>query len=259
MGAISKQTLSLVEGWIVPQWSAPSSVFAYVTTRHGGVSKAPFNGLNLGLHVGDDAKDVHTNRARLSQCLPVDTPLQWLTQVHGTSVVDALGDGVTREADAAFIDKPGVGAVVMTADCLPVFFASKSGGRVAVAHAGWRGLLDGVLENTLSRFPDAADEVLVWLGPAIGQCHFEVGEEVRDAFVQASASGDAVAQAFQESEITGKFFADLYRLARQRLQSQGVRFISGGEYCTFCDDERFYSYRRENRTGRFASVIGLLS
>ena len=259
MSSINNKSSNGAEDWLAPQWSAPSSVFAFVTTRTGGVSKAPFGSLNLGLHVGDEDGDVLANRECLNQSLPIQKPLQWLSQVHGNTVVDAQGDGVTREGDAAYIDQPGTGAVVMTADCLPVFFASTSGARVAVAHAGWRGLLDGVLENTLERFPDAPHEVLVWLGPAIGQCHFEVGAEVRDAFLQCESPNDAAARAFVASATEGKFFADLYLLARQRLQAKGVRFIHGGGYCTFCDEARFYSYRRENRTGRFASVIGLLS
>ncbi len=259
MGQTSKKRGVGLEHWLVPQWPAPNTVFAYVTTRIGGVSKAPYDSFNLGLHVDDDADAVQHNRAQLSQCLPIDASPQWLTQVHGNCVIDALDDGVVREGDAAYIDKPGLAAAVMTADCLPVFFASKSGARVAVAHAGWRGLLDGVLENTLKRFPDAPQEICVWLGPAIGQCHFEVGGEVRDAFLQASTSKQGVAQAFRPSDTEGKFFADLYQLATLRLKAYGVCSIHGGGYCTYCDEERFYSFRRESRTGRFASVIGLLS
>lgn len=250
------------EGWLLPQWSAPSSVFALVTTRRPGVSTAPFDEFNLGFHVGDDSEHVSENRARLAQALPIERPLQWLEQVHGNAIIDSVGDGVTRVADAAYIDSRGVGAAVMTADCLPVFFASKTGDRVAVAHAGWRGLLNGILENTLARFPDDPGDILVWLGPAIAQCHFEVGAEVRDAFVSASHTKQARQlvreQAFLPGETKDKYYADLYRLATLRLEAHGVRSIAGGNLCTYCNGHDFYSYRRDSRTGRFASVIGLI-
>lgn len=251
------------EDWLVPQWSAPSTVFAFVTTRMNGVSCAPFDAFNLGLHVGDDPAHVNANRDLLSQALPIQQPLQWLEQVHGNQIVDAISDGVTRQADAAYVDGVGMAAAVMTADCLPVFFASKNGLRVAVAHAGWRGLLNGVLENTLARFPDDPSDVLVWFGPAIAQCHFEVGAEVRDAFLLAEASSASRVlindQAFRPGETAGKYYADLYLLARLRLQARGVATISGGQHCTYCDSQHFYSYRRDGRTGRFASVIGLVA
>jgi len=258
----SKTVAEYPKDWVVPQWSAPSTVFAFVTTRLNGASCAPFDAFNLGLHVGDDSTHVHVNRDRLSQALPIQRPLQWLEQVHGNQIVDAIGDGVTRQADAAYVDGAGIAAAVMTADCLPVFFASKNGRRVAVAHAGWRGLLNGVLENTLARFPDDPSNVLVWFGPAIAQCHFEVGVEVRDAFLKGEVSSENRAliseHAFRPGETVGKYYADLYLLARLRLQACGVVTITGGTLCTYCDSQHFYSYRRDGRTGRFASVIGLV-
>ena len=254
--------ITIPETWLQPQWSVPDKVFACVTTKLGGVSRAPFESLNLGLHVGDDAECVRKNREQLSQILPFDSPVQWLEQVHGIEVINASEDGITRIADAAYIDCIGVVAAVMTADCLPVFFASRNAKRVAIAHAGWRGLLNGILENTLARFPDDPSDVSVWFGPAIGQCHFEVGEEVRDAFLSASSAqkglSRTISQAFQAGDTDHKFFADIYALARLRLQALGVVDITGGGHCTYCESDHFYSYRREARTGRFASIIGLM-
>lgn len=250
------------EQWLQPRWSAPESVIAFVTNRAGGVSKSPFHQLNLGLHVGDDPAAVLVNRQQLNDRLPAPMQLQWLEQVHGTQVVEARADGVTRVGDAVYVDQRGLGGVVMTADCLPVFFASRSGKRVALAHAGWRGLAEGVLENTLARFPDDPADVLVFLGPAIGPCHFEVGAEVRKAFIE-SAPTPALAKSIGEQGFlpgctADKFLADLYLLASLRLRALGVEQISGGELCTYCDHDRYFSYRRDGQTGRFVSLIGLL-
>lgn len=250
------------EQCLQPQWSAPQSVIAFVTSRAGGVSKSPFHQFNLGLHVGDDPAAVLENRQLLSDQLPASMQLQWLEQVHGTQVVEARADRVTRVGDAVYIDQPGLGGVVMTADCLPVFFASRSGKRVALAHAGWRGLAEGVLENTLSRFPDDPADVLVFLGPAIGPCHFEVGVEVRKAFIE-SASSAALAKSIKEQAFLpgcapGKYLANLYLLASLKLRALGVEQISGGELCTYCEHDRYFSYRRDGQTGRFVSLIGLL-
>jgi len=187
--------------------------------------------------------------------------VQWLEQVHGIAVVEACGDGLTRCGDAVYVDTPGFAGAVLTADCLPVLFASRTGRRVAAAHAGWRGLAAGVLENTLARFPESPAQISVWLGPAIGPCHFEVGAEVRETFLTSTpataASRRLLEQAFRPSASPGRFFADLYALARIRLAACGVTQVSGGSECTFCNTEQFYSYRRDARTGRFVSLIGL--
>lgn len=248
--------------WLQPQWSVPDSVLALVSTRAGGGSKPPFEQFNLGLHVGDDPASVLANRQRLSDSLPARMHLQWLEQVHGTTVVEAQADAVTRRGDAVYVDQPGLAGIVMTADCLPVFFASKSGERVALAHAGWRGLADGVLEQTLARFPDAPADVLVFLGPAIGPCHFEVGAEVRQAFVESATTAalakDVQDQGFRPSAESGKYLADLYLIATLKLRALGVEQISGGTLCTYCERERFFSYRRDGQTGRFVSLIGIL-
>lgn len=247
---------------IYPDWPAPAGVFAAVSTRVGGVSKPPFDSFNLAYHVEDDRAAVGENRINLNAAVAVDCTIQWLQQVHGTHVVAADLDAAEQTGDAVFIGAAGLAGAVLTADCLSVFFASDDGGGVAASHAGWRGLADGVLEQTLARFPVPPDKVIAWLGPAIGPCHFEVGREVRDAFLRSS-TGDAResirARAFQPSSNAGKYFADLYELARIRLEASGVRAVYGGGLCTYCDSTRFYSYRREARTGRMASVIGIFS
>jgi len=242
---------------IVPHWSVPvPGIGALSTTRCGGVSAAPYDdgaggaGLNLGLHVGDDPARVAENRARLQVALPA--PPVWLSQVHGAAVVDAAAVTGVPEADASFTVQPGVVCAVQTADCLPVLFCDRAGGVVAAAHAGWRGLAHGVLQNTVERMRQAgAGEILAWLGPAIGPERFEIGPEVRAAFVQGNADADA---AFAP-RANGKYVADIYQLARLALAACGVRLVSGGDFCTVSDARRFYSYRRDGRTGRMASLI----
>jgi YfiH family protein len=253
--------MSPVPPLLIPDWPAPATVRAAVTTRAGGVSPAPWDSLNLGMHVGDDPARVAENRARLQAALvavaAADAP-QWLNQVHGTTVVEAEPDSARRaaclpDADAVTTSARHLPCVVMTADCLPVFFCDRAGTRVAVAHAGWRGLCEGVLEATLAVFPDPA-QVLAWLGPAIGPAAFEVGGEVREAFM---ARQPGAAACFRPSPNPGRFLADIYGLARLRLAAAGVADIGGGGLCTFSDRERFYSYRRDGQTGRLASVIWL--
>lgn len=250
-------------------WPAPANVQAVVSTRIGGVSIAPWDSLNLGTHVADDPADVADNREQLLcalQKISACAAPQWLNQVHGTVVIEADRDVQQRlhhapDADAVTTTERGLPCVVMTADCLPVFFCDQAGTRVAVAHAGWRGLCDGVLEATLATFSDAST-VLAWMGPAIGPEKFEVGEEVRRAFVEKPAEKQADRQAavlacFQPSHNAGRWMADIYALARLRLQAAGVKSVHGGGLCTVTDSKRFFSYRRDGRTGRMASVIWL--
>ena len=241
---------------IVPDWPGmPASVGALSTTRRGGVSGGPYGddnggGLNLGLHVGDDLNAVMQNRALLQASLP-SAPV-WLNQVHGAHVVDAATAGGIPEADASISTRPGVVCAIMTADCLPVLFADSAGAVVGAAHAGWRGLAQGVLQNTVARMRDAgAGDIMAWLGPAIGPQAFEVGAEVRAAFVDADPAADA---AFTV-QADGKYMADIYLLARQALAGCGVRQVDGGSLCTVGDAARFYSYRRDRVTGRMASLI----
>lgn len=238
-------------GWIVPDWPAPPSVRAGITTRHGGVSLPPYATLNLGDHVGDKPEAVRENRQRLRRQQQLPSEPVWLRQVHGVTVVDAATAHEAPEADASFTTHANIVCAVMTADCLPLLLCNRRGSVVAAAHAGWRGLLDGVIEATVLRMNVAADDLLVWLGPAIGPDAFEVGDEVRDAFI----AHDAAASAAFKPSANGRWLANIYQLARQRLGRLGVTAIYGGQCCTWSDAERFYSYRREGVTGRMASLI----
>ena len=240
----------VAHGWLEPDWPAPPNVRACVTTRTGGHSTAPYHSFNLGQHVGDDPQAVAHNRARLTQVLGC-TP-GWLSQVHGTAVVEST-PGEVLEADAAWSTTPGIAAAVMTADCLPVLFCARAGTRVAAAHAGWRGLANGVLEATIASFEMGPGELLAWMGPAIGPDAFEVGPEVREAFMKIHSRS---VEAFRPSPNDGKYLADIYQLARIRLDAANIGWVGGGGFCTVSDD-RFYSYRQANPTGRFASLIWL--
>ena len=252
---------------IVPSWpDLPANIGALASTREGGVSAAPYDdgqgggGLNLGLHCGDEAAQVHENRALLAALLP-GRPA-WLAQVHGVAVVDAAtvqpGQAV-QVADASIASTPGVVCAVMTADCLPVLFADLDGKVVGAAHAGWRGLAAGVLAETVKAMRAAgAGEITAWMGPAIGPTKFEVGPDVRDAFVCCALQGedDALRTAFKPCPgRDGKFMADIFALARLFLARDGVTRVFGGTHCTATDSARFYSYRRDNVTGRLASLI----
>lgn len=235
--------------WIVPDWPAPRGVRALVTTRAGGSSRGTYAALNLGAHVGDDPVAVERNRARLRGALPAD-PV-WLQQVHGTDVVDAASAPPLARADAAVARTRHVVCAVLTADCVPVLLAARGGEAVAIAHAGWRGLAAGVIEAAVARMRVPAASVIAWLGPAIGPRSYQVGPEVREAFVRHDA---AAAGAFTPQR-EDRFLADLFLLARQRLAGAGVAAVHGGGRCTYTEAEQFYSYRREPATGRFASLV----
>lgn len=242
---------ALPREWIVPDWPAPANVRAFVTTRAGGASQGPYASFNLAARVGDDPNAVERNREILRSHLPAD-PV-WLNQVHGAEAIDAAAAGPLPRADAAVARTRRNVCAVLTADCLPVLLAARDGGAVGIAHAGWRGMVAGVIEATIARMGVRSHELIAWLGPGIGPAAYEVGREVHDAFVRASPDA---AKAFA-SHSKEHFFADLYVLARQRLSASGVETINGGGFCTYRDAERFYSYRRERTTGRFASVIWL--
>lgn len=241
--------------FILPDWPAPRCVRACTTTRAGGVSGGAFASFNLGDHVGDRLDDVHENRTRLRRCLDLPCEPSWLRQVHGVGVVAAPRSGLAGEGDGSVATRPGVVCAVLTADCLPVLLCSVNGERVAALHAGWRGLVAGVLEAGVKALDVPPGDILAWLGPAIGPDAFEVGGEVRQAFLQADPQAG---EAFRPSP-SGRWLADLYRLARQRLGAAGVRAVSGGGWCTYSDQHRFYSYRRQAVTGRMATLIWLES
>jgi len=248
---------------LAPNWSASPQIGAFCTTRTGGVSKAPFDSLNLGRYVNDEAAAVTENRARVRALLPAE-PV-WLKQVHGTRVWDAdlAHTEEVIEADAAVTTKTNTVLTVMAADCLPVLISSPDGGVIGAAHAGWRGLLGGVLENTVDAMQaktglSDADQYLAWLGPAIGPMAFEVGEEVRTAFHDyGQKRGLPIAtEAFIAIDgKPGKYWADLYQLARQRLASKGIKHLYGGEFCTVHNQTDFFSHRRDGLSGRFAAFI----
>jgi YfiH family protein len=237
--------------FIVPDWPAPEGVRALITTRAGGVSQGAYASLNLGDHVGDDRAAVAQNRARLLVHLP-DSPL-WLRQVHGTDVADARSDRAGCQADASVTRETGRVLAVLTADCLPVLLADDAGGAVGLAHAGWRGLAAGVIERTVEALSVEPGRLIAYLGPAIGPTAFEVGDEVRDAFVAADAGACA---AFVPGA-PGKWLADLYLIARRRLERVGATRVFGGGFCTHREAGRFFSHRRDRVTGRMASLIWL--
>jgi YfiH family protein len=236
---------------ITPNWPAAKNIKAFTTTRHGGVSQQAFASLNLANHVGDDTEAVKNNRALLRAQMRLPNEPVWINQVHGVEVVQADIISSLTTADASFTNQPNIVCVVMTADCLPVFFCNKAGTHVAVAHAGWRGLVDGVIEETIKALKIPGNELLVWLGPAIGPQAFEVGEEVLQKFCAIDPQAEA---AFKTSP-NNRWLGDIYLLAKQRLQKCGVTAIYGGDLCTYSDSEQFFSYRRDGQTGRMASLI----
>jgi hypothetical protein len=244
--------------WIVPDWPAPANVRAFMTTRAGGVSQPPYDSMNPASHVGDAPESVAGNRRILRTDIPAE-PL-WLEQVHGSCVAKHADGDATPCADASLARQAGQVCAVMTADCLPVLFCDRAGTVVAAAHAGWRGLAGGVLEETIAAMDVPPSEILVWLGAAIGPEAFEVGDEVRLAFMdQHPLTAVAFRPAFLGTldEAPRKWLADIYALARIRLAAVGVEAVYGGDLCTYKDVRRFFSYRRDATTGRMASLIWL--
>jgi YfiH family protein len=242
--------------WIVPDWPAPERVRGLVTTRDGGVSRTPFDSMNLSARVGDDVRHVQENRARLRALLPAEP--HWLHQVHGAHVIEARQDVAEEEADACVARAPGTVCTILIADCLPVLFCDRAGDVIAAAHAGWRGLSSGVLEGTVATMRTAPRQLLAWLGPAIGPDAFEVGRDVLHAFTATDAGAVACFRPKQPGpDGAPKWFADLYALARRRLAAVGVHAVFGGGLCTSSDARRFFSHRRDRRTGRQAALIWL--
>lgn len=240
---------------LTPAWPAPAPVRAAFTLRGGGVSASPFDTLNIAAHVGDMPDAVSENRRRVCEALALAGEPLWLEQTHGTEVweADVKAPATPRRADAVIARTPGSVAVIQVADCLPVLLATQDASAVAAAHAGWRGLAAGVLEATVGKLGVDPAVLLAWLGPAIGRAHFEVGAEVRAAFLRHDASAAA---AFSVNA-RGRWQCDLVALARQRLHALGVREVFGGQWCTYADRQRFFSYRRDGRCGRMAALIWL--
>lgn len=247
---------------LTPEWSAPSCIRAFVTTKEGGVSTPPYQSLNLGDHVGDDPQKVLDNRLLVRELLPSD-PI-WLTQTHSTTVSTPSNRQQTSSeefirADASVTNLPNEVLAIMTADCLPILIASTDGTVVGAVHAGWRGLCAGVIENTVTEMLKLAPQLnagdlIAWMGPAIGPQSFEVGVDVVQAFQATNSSGQA--NAFTPiKDKPGKYLADIYQLASARLKILGVKSISGGNRCTVREGQEFFSYRRDGKTGRFASFV----
>jgi polyphenol oxidase len=236
--------------FITPDWPAPANVKALQTTRNGGVSMGVYASLNLGDHVKDQPQHVAANRQLLSAYMPSE-PV-WLNQVHGVRVIDAAVSSCLESADASFTSRKQVVCVTMTADCLPVLLCNQAGTAVAAIHAGWRSLCDGVIEATVKAMPVQADQLMAWLGPAIGPEAFEVGVEVRAQFMAQDTQAESAFTAKGD-----KWLGDLYTIARQRLQTLGVTQVYGGGRCTFSEPETFFSYRRDGDTGRMGSFIWL--
>lgn len=238
---------------ISANWPAPAHARALTTTRAGGVSRGPYESFNLGDHVGDDPEAVRQNRAWLRETLALPAEPVWLKQVHGVRVVDAATTQAGTETDGAWTDRPGVVCAVLTADCLPIFFCNRKGTKVALLHAGWRGLAGGIVDSGLRALNMPPEELLVWLGPAIGPASYEVGDDVRRAFVDDDPDA---AEAFRPAG-AGRWYANMYALARRQLWLRGVCAVHGGERCTLRERETFYSFRRDGATGRMASLIWL--
>ncbi|MCH8551140.1 MAG: peptidoglycan editing factor PgeF [Natronospirillum sp.] len=238
----------------VPDWpDQPESVQVAVTLREGGVSRPPWNSLNMGVHVGDDPQAVAANRQRVMSRLSLPSEPVWLNQMHGTQVacIETPGQPVQGEADAAYTRCAGVPLCILTADCLPVLITDRDGQEVGAAHAGWRSLCHGVLENLLQQFSASPQHLLAWLGPAIGPQQFEVGPEVKAAFVEQAAEAES---AFTPGD-GDRWLADIYQLARQRLARAGVTRVAGGGFCTVTERAQYFSYRRDGQTGRMAALI----
>ncbi len=250
-----------------PQWDAPANVLAAMSTRVGGISTAPFDSLNLGYSTPDNRSSVAANEARVANALGIDPlAIRWVYQVHGNAVqlAESLPEnaplsGTVIEGDAIVSRTPGLVCGVKVADCLPVLFSSVNGRVVAAAHAGWRGLAAGVVENTVSAMDCAAEEIVAWLGPCIGKDRFEVGDDVKTAFLEATpiAERDLIAASFRPLAIEGKYLCDLRSIASTRLRAIGVTKIAATHACTFSEPARYFSHRRDRLTGRMAAFVGI--
>ena len=238
---------------LYPNWQVPNNIKALMTTRTGGMSIAPFDSFNLGNHVGDDPSAVKKNRDLLVEQFDLPHFPVFLNQIHSTRVLELPYSGNDFNADASYSNQPNQVCLVMTADCLPVLFASKNGNEVAAAHAGWRGLCDGILEETVAKFQCPKNEIIAWFGAAIGPTAFQVGREVVEQFMVWDNQAEQAFTIDPNSE--SKYLGNLYQLATQRLNKLGITQISGGERCTYTEKDHFFSYRRDGKTGRMASLI----
>lgn len=238
---------------IKPEWPAPKNIVAFTTTRTGGVSQDACTSLNLGNRNADTSENIAANRLILRTEMHLPNEPYWINQTHSTIAIEIDHNYKLTEADASFTTKTNCICVVNTADCLPLLVCDRDGTAVAAIHAGWRGLLDGIIENTLDLFPQQPDEILVWLGPAIGPTVYEVGNEIRAQFIEHDPQAE---QAFVAS-LNDRWLMNMYLLARQRIHTKGITAIYGGDHCTYTENDRFFSHRRDSKTGRQASLIYL--
>lgn len=237
--------------YIVPHWHVPKFIQAATTTRNGGFSLPPFTSFNLADHVEDNHDHVLKNRALLRETLQLPSEPLWLNQQHTSLVVDATNP-TTLNADGAYTNQKNVVCAIMTADCLPLLLCDKNGDEIAALHVGWRGLLNGIIENGIKQFQSAKQDIIAWLGPAISHDHFEIEDDVRKSFIHYNTELGA---AFTKKNDRPKWLMDIYQAARIQLQQQGIFKIYGGEYCTVKQNDLFYSYRQEGMTGRMATLI----
>jgi polyphenol oxidase len=241
--------MSNKQHWLKPDWPAPANIHAATTLRIGGVSQGKYASFNLATHVGDNPEVVKQNRKVLKTLLSLPSEPVWLSQTHSNCAVGAIVKDLPEQADASYTNQAGVVCAVMTADCLPLLVCTDDGSEIAAIHAGWRGLVDGVIDNTIAALPNK--KLMVWLGPAIGPEYFEVGSEVRNVYLSRSME---FSNAFKQKS-QDKWLADIYQLARINLSMLSIDKVYGGNFCTFSDTERFYSYRRDKDTGRMATLI----
>lgn len=242
-----------MQNYLIPNWDAPKNICAYTTLRTGGVSQPPYDSFNLSTNVGDDLKAVTANRTKLKQDLQLPNEPYWLNQIHSDKVVAAKTQSDYSPADASYTTQANIVCAVLTADCLPILLCSKQGNLVAAIHAGWKGILNGIIEATIKTLPILPADLIVWFGPAIGPQAFEVGNDVREQFISA----DAKAQAAFAAITANKWLGNIYLLGKQRLNNCGITSIYGGEFCTYSDPKNFFSFRRSAKTGRMASLLFL--
>ena len=242
----------------LPDWPAPKSIHAFVTERTGGFSERKFASLNLAYHVDDDASAVEQNRDLLQSSVPGNLAFQWLNQIHSSIANTVSIPSSPIKGDSLICREPGIVCCVLTADCLPIFLTNTKGTEIAVIHAGWRGICQGILANTVNEMRSPPGGLMAWLGPAIGPCHYEVGGDLKDIFRESFDSKELwaeIEECFGFSPIANKFFLDLYKTAAAILRHLGINDIYGGNHCTFRDEDKFYSYRRDKETGRMVSAI----
>ncbi|MBT4836502.1 MAG: peptidoglycan editing factor PgeF [Methylococcales bacterium] len=237
--------------WLSPDWPAPENIRAICTTRSGGCSLFPYHSMNLGDHVDDDLQHVNANRQHLKRILALPRDPRWLTQIHGNEIIDADKDTKSMAADGIITSRNNMVCTVLTADCVPVLLCDQNGHQVCAVHAGWKGLAGCIIAQAIAKFDCKSSKLMAWIGPAISQVNYQVNQAMVSSFVEQSISYQ---QAFKYVD-NDQYLADLVLLAKLQMQALGLNQIYGGQWCTFADDSKFFSYRRQNITGRMATLI----